>query len=191
MKNNMIDIICIVGTAGSGKDTILQNVCSHCGEDVVHPIISYTTRPRRDGEQDGKDYYFITETDFKKMIYNNEMIEYTVFNNWYYGITINSFSKDKPNIGIFNPEGIEKLKTFKNLRLIVYPITASPKTRLLRQINREINPNIAEICRRFLADQKDFDLYEHWAQINETAADFSDNVFKICSYIEGLWAENN
>ena len=66
------------------------------------------------------------------MIKNNEMLEYTIFNDWYYGTGLESIDKNKINIGVFNPAGVEDLFYNINIDLRIYYIVASDKIRLLR-----------------------------------------------------------
>lgn len=178
-------IICIVGKAGSGKDTILKSVCD-IAKNKVNPIISYTSRPMRQGEINGKDYYFITKEEFLNKIQNNEMIEYTEFNGWFYGIASDCLSEEIPNIGIFNPAGLESLKQYSNLKIYIFYITASPKIRLLRQLNREEEPNVDEVIRRYKADNIDFEICDEYGLKNETISDFAQIVGLIISYIDSL-----
>lgn len=84
------------------------------------------------------------------------MLEYTNFNNWYYGTGLNSLNKDKLNVGVFNPAGIYSLKKREDIKLLVVKVEVSPKERMLRQLNRETDPDCSEIARRFLTDEKDF-----------------------------------
>ena len=66
------------------------------------------------------------------------MLEATVFNTWCYGTSLKNLSKDKVNIGVFNPEGVEILRSKKDeINLTVIYIEANNKDRLLRQLNRE------------------------------------------------------
>ena len=60
---NKYRIIAICGKSAAGKDTMLQGMLEAMG-DSVHEVISHTTRPPREGEVDGKNYYFISRTDF-------------------------------------------------------------------------------------------------------------------------------
>ena len=84
------------------------------------------------------------------------MLEYTMFNNWFYGTSYDSLQPDAVNIGVFNPAGIRSLRKFDNIDLIVYKIVCSDKTRMLRQLNREEHPNVDEIVRRYKTDKEDF-----------------------------------
>ena len=61
-----------LGKSGSGKN-YYQNKQVICG---VKPIVLYTTRPMRSGEQDGVDYHFVTEKEFTRKANDNEFMEY-------------------------------------------------------------------------------------------------------------------
>ena len=93
----MFDVLLIVGKSGSGKDTFVSHLLKT--NDIYNKVITCTTRPKRENEQDGCDYYFKTEEELKNM----EMIEQTVFNGWYYGTPIFSFDTNKINVVIVNP----------------------------------------------------------------------------------------
>ena len=151
-------IIAIMGKAGSGKDTLLNALMKEEVFKDAFKIISCTTRPIREYEQDGVDYHFLTTTEFTNQILSGEMLEATVFNTWCYGTSLKNLSKDKVNIGVLNPEGVEILRSKKDeVNLTVICIEANDKDTLLRQLNREENPDCHEIVRRFSADEEDFD----------------------------------
>lgn len=151
----MKKVIALMGKAGSGKDTILKQVVSRHPE-LFNVIVSCTSRPKREGEQEGRDYYFLTDKEFEAKIDNDDMLENTSFNGWYYGIASSTLSDDKVNIGVLNPTGIRTIMRNRDIDLEVYYVRADDKTRLLRQLQREQNPNVHEIVRRFAADEKDF-----------------------------------
>lgn len=146
-------IVALMGEAGSGKDTILRKVME-LYPSFFHEIISCTTRPPREGEVDGINYHFLEVDEFK----NQEMLESTEFNGWYYGTSKSSLSEDKINIGVFNPAGVRSLMQIPDIDLTVYYVRASDKVRLIRQLNREENPDVEEIIRRFSADKQDFEV---------------------------------
>jgi len=60
------------------------------------------------------------------------MLEATVFNDWCYGTSLENLSKDKINIGVFNPEGVELLRNNENINLTLIYIEANDKDRLIR-----------------------------------------------------------
>lgn len=84
------------------------------------------------------------------------MFEATLFNSWGYGTERKALRTDIPNIGVFNPEGIYILKSNKDIELTIYKISCKDKIRLIRQLNREENPNVEEIIRRYQTDSLDF-----------------------------------
>ena len=153
---NKYQIIALCGSSGAGKDT-LQNFNCKKHPLLFHKIISCTTRPIRDYEVQGEDYHFISVGDFARKLLNNEMLEATEYKTeWFYGTPITSLSREKINIGVFNPDGVTALLNDDRLNVIVIYVTANDKQRLLRSLKREENPDCEEICRRFLADKKDF-----------------------------------
>lgn len=151
----MYNIIALMGEAGSGKDRTMQAVLAE--NPTFHEIISCTTRPMREGEAHGINYFYYTAQQFSEKVLDDEMLEYTVFNDWFYGTSFDSVRSDGViNIGVFNPAGIESLLARPDCNVIVFWIKANDKMRLLRQLKREENPNVSEIIRRFQADSEDF-----------------------------------
>jgi guanylate kinase len=160
MSDEKYEVIALFGKSASGKDTIQKWIVSNF--DFVHGIVSCTTRPIRENEQEGIDYYYLTNEQFAEKVLNGDMLEATSFNNWFYGTPIDALVKDKVNVGVFNIAGINCL--LQDSRIVVKPIMiyADDKTRLLRSLTREDKPNCAEICRRFMTDEKDFDDFDFW-----------------------------
>lgn len=148
-------IVALMGEAGSGKDTILHRIMEKYPS-YFNEIISCTTRPPRQGEKEGVNYHFLSVEDFIRKILNGDMLEATEFNGWRYGTDSQSLTIDKINIGVFNPEGVRCLQEDENIELYVFYVRAAGKQRLLRQLNREENPDVDEIIRRYKADTEDF-----------------------------------
>lgn len=159
-------IIALFGKSSAGKDYLQRWLVKNFD---VNKMISCTTRPPRDYEQEGVDYYFLTNAQFTEKVLDGTMLEATEFRAWFYGTPLESLSKDKINIGVFNPSGVACM--LEDPRLELYPIwvMASDKTRLMRSLNREESPDCAEICRRFFTDVDDFkDIdFDHVIYINE------------------------
>ena len=151
----MYNIIALIGEAGSGKDSIMQNILKKRPLQF-NEIISCTTRPMREGEAEGVNYFYLTPEEFANKILNGEMLEATSFNDWFYGTTYESLRSDCTNIGAFNPDGIRAMSGMPDISVTVYKVCCSDKTRLLRQLNRETNPNVDEIVRRYKTDKEDF-----------------------------------
>lgn len=184
---NKIKILALFGKSASGKDTI-QNYIVENYPTLTNKVVSCTTRPPRQGEQEGIDYYFLNSEQFLQRVNNQDVLEYTTFRNWYYGTTIDQLDKSKINVGVFNPGGIRHLLADPRLDVKAIYVQASGKIRLLRSLNREASPDCREICRRFLTDEEDFkDLsdieYDIWDN-NKTEADSA-----ISEYYSSLFAE--
>ena len=152
-----IKVVALYGEAGAGKDAILQGLMKTWGQYLnLNEIVSCTTRPPREGEIDHINYHFETVESFSQMVLNGDMLEATEFNGWFYGTPLFSLDPDRINVGVFNPAGLCALMEDSRLDVLPIHINASDKTRLLRQLNRENEPDVAEICRRYFADEKDF-----------------------------------
>ncbi|NQU30383.1 MAG: guanylate kinase [Anaerolineae bacterium] len=78
-------LIVVSGPSGVGKDTVLQ-LMKERGKLLFHFVVTATTRPIREGEVHGKDYFFISNDQFAKMIEDDELLEYAIVYNDYKGI---------------------------------------------------------------------------------------------------------
>ena len=87
----MNNIFIISGPSGAGEDTIISRLEKEL--DIMH-IITTTSRKMREGDREGKPYYFISEKDFLEKIKNNEFVEYAKeYNDNYYGLTYNELER--------------------------------------------------------------------------------------------------
>ena len=108
----------------------------------------------------------LTPDDFAQRVIDGTMIEATEHRDWFYGTDIRDLVEDKINIGVFNPDGIRAMSGMPGVEVEVFRIVCSDKIRLLRQLNREENPNVDEIVRRYKADKEDFfDLEFYYCEI--------------------------
>ena len=80
-------LIVISGPSGCGKDTIIGEVLKKTGDEAFLSV-SMTTRAKRDFEEDGVHYYFVSEEQFKSNIENDLMLEYAQYGSNYYGTPI-------------------------------------------------------------------------------------------------------
>ena len=192
----MYKMVIFMGKAGAGKDSMMQQVLKLLAEkniiSEVHEIISCTSRPIRENEAHGVNYYYYHPDDFAMKIINDEMLEFTNFNNWWYGTSYDSVRSDGiVNIGVFNPSGVRQLLDRPDCDVTVYWVTASDKQRLCRQLGREENPDVKEIIRRFNTDEEDFaDIdFDYTEVVNETFSDFYANAEQIVSQLESMIAQ--
>jgi len=84
-RKNYPLLIVISGPSGVGKDTIARKVIESDPEGFYF-VVTATTRPPRQGEVHGEDYFFLSTDEFAEMIENNELLEYAVVYNDYKGI---------------------------------------------------------------------------------------------------------
>ncbi|MDD4600096.1 Guanylate kinase [bioreactor metagenome] len=158
-------IFCLMGKSSSGKDTIFKLL--KADKDLsLKPIIPYTTRPKRENEGHGTDYFFIDQGVLEAYNRQGKIIEQreyqTVNGKWYYA-TVNDGQID---LARANYLLIGTLSVYNSLQVYfgsncVVPlyIDVDDATRLERAMNREKQqqqPNYNEMCRRFLADSSDF-----------------------------------
>ncbi len=182
--NKKYKILALIGKAGSGKDTLLRAVCDSVLP--IHEIVSFTTRPPREGEVNGENYIFVSGEEFAQAMLDGQMIEACEFNNWFYGTGYESLRTNIINIGVFNPAGVQALAHDPEVELKVVYVRAADKERLLRQLNREEDPDCHEIVRRFRTDEEDFmDIdYPHIEIYNDTLADLAVSTERLLDLID-------
>lgn len=154
----------VMGKSSSGKDTIYKKMLER------HPwfrtIVPYTTRPIREGERDGVEYFFVDEERLREMQESEQVIEVRSYNTrcgiWTY------FTADDGQIDLDAHDYlvIGTLVSYRALReyfgekkLIPVYIEVDDGLRLARAVERErrqAEPKYTELCRRFLADEEDF-----------------------------------
>lgn len=145
-----IKVIAIVGKSGAGKDYCMHRWAEASNTNI---IVSCTTRPKREYEVEGVDYHFLSEKEFAA----SHFLETASFNGWHYGTRYEDLDSSRINIGVFNPTGLKSLAAHDDIDLEIIYVKATDKTRLLRQLNREKNPNVKEIVRRYMTDEADFE----------------------------------
>lgn len=77
-------LVVVSGFSGAGKGTIMKQLMASHGDNYALSI-SATTRGPRPGEENGREYFFISTDEFKEMISNDELIEYAQYVDNYYG----------------------------------------------------------------------------------------------------------
>ena len=137
--------IIIVGPGGSGKD-YLRRIMVDRGFTYG---VSHTTRPPREGEEEGKDYYF---RDIKFFEDNQDMfLELQTFNGWKYGISKKEF--EEKDIFILSPAGLRSIsKEIREKSFVIY-VNPGSEIRLERLHARN---DADDVERRYIADIRDF-----------------------------------
>ena len=88
-------LIVLVGKSASGKTTLEKYISDNFRYDK---IVSCTTRPMRQDEVYGEDYYFISEGKFEEMLAHDELVEHATFNGWSYGISKKEIKEKKAEL---------------------------------------------------------------------------------------------
>ena len=158
-------IFYIMGKSASGKDTIYKELIEKMPK--FHSIVPYTTRPMREGEKDGVEYFFTGREELERQLASGKVIEsrtyQTIAGPWtYYTVDDGQFdvADDESCLMIGTLESYEKMCAyFEAGKMVPVYIEVPDGIRLLRAVKREENqkrPNYREVCRRYLADEKDF-----------------------------------
>ncbi len=181
-------IFCLMGKSSCGKDTLYKRILSDPSL-PLQTLVPYTTRPMRDGETEGVEYYFRTESQQQELERQGKIIELrsyeTVHGIWkYFTVNDHQIHLERHNYLL-----IGTLESFKKLRSYFGPDTLVPiyieledGERLQRALNRErlqTVPGYTELCRRFLADEKDFS-QENLQKAGITLS-FSNHDLEICT----------
>lgn len=137
-------MIVLVGASASGKSTIENELV----KEGMKKIISYTTRPPRNGEVDGKDYHYISESEFKEKLKDGFFAEHTIYRDWYYGAAKEDCTDDK--VIVTNPHGLRQLKKLGNIKIFAFYVKTPGRTRLIRMLQR--GDDVMECFRRYFSD---------------------------------------
>lgn len=154
-------IVVIIGRSSTGKSTILNKLVEKYN---YHNAISYTTRPMRQGEVEGRDYFFLDSNEIFDTMFDMglmfEKTEYLVDGEvWKYGIGHESISDGKTNCLIVNPHGLQQLlSTELRDRILIFEIVASTDTLIQRYWDRSDKSDRSKIqlVDRLLKDAEDF-----------------------------------
>jgi guanylate kinase len=84
-------IFVITGPSGCGKTTLVRQVLENV--ENVRFSVSHTTRQKRNSEQEGKDYYFVTKSEFEQMIKEEKFVEWAVIHGDHYGTSKREIEK--------------------------------------------------------------------------------------------------
>ena len=153
-------VVILSGASSVGKGSIREKLLADQDMKLFYSI-SETTRPQKEGEVDGKDYYFVSYKDFAESVKNKELLEYTEFNGFYYGTPKAQveFLTDKGKNVLIEVEaqgvGPIKLNIPDALAFFVMP---SSFEELERQVNENYKDNKASIEMRLNKAKMDMEL---------------------------------
>lgn len=143
-------LICILGESAAGKTSVAEKLMH---DSKMKKIITYTTRPPREGEKDGIDYHFVTQNLFAAMEKAGEFAETGEYNNWKYGTA--SCDCIDNGISVVTPSGFRKLKKNRNIKIISFYLNVPRRDRLIKSL--KTRDDIDECINRNLRDLGQFD----------------------------------
>ena len=158
-------IFFILGKSSSGKDTIFQKIKEN-NELDLKTVVGYTTRPMRENEVDGEEYFFVDRDRLEELKNEDKVIESRDYNTvhgiWsYFTVDDGQIDLNQDNyLYIGTLESYEQVRNFYGEdKVVPLFIEVEQGERLRRAVLREIEqsePKYEELCRRFLADEQDF-----------------------------------
>ncbi|HDD44493.1 MAG TPA: guanylate kinase [Candidatus Desulfofervidus auxilii] len=156
MRRNKGDIFVISAPSGTGKTTLIRILMSRFPEMVFS--VSCTTRPPRPGELHGRDYFFITETEFKNMVEHGEMLEWAKVHGHYYGTPL-PFIKEKLAAGKdiildIDVQGARQVKEKLPEAILIFIIPPSLKE-LKKRLLKRSTESLEIIAKRLKVAQKE------------------------------------
>lgn len=151
-------LIVVCGPSGSGKSTLLKRLLSE-NKDKLAFTISHTTRKPRIGEQNGREYYFISLEEIEKMIAAHEFVEYTEFSGNYYGTSKqavqDALKTNKLVILEVDIEGVKALNSLEEFKPIFIFIKPPSKQLLIERLSSRGSESVETLKKRLdRADQE-------------------------------------
>ena len=158
-------LFCMMGKSASGKDHLFRYLMQD-PKLAFTPVVTYTTRPIRKKEEDGREYFFCTEEDYAAMEREGRIIEARTYQTQY-GIWRYFTAEDgqidltsKSSLVIGTLESFQAFRAYygeeKVIPLYIEVEDGERLQRALRRERKQSTPGYAEMCRRFLADCEDF-----------------------------------
>ncbi len=158
-------IICLMGKSSSGKDTVFKRLLEQ-EKFPLRRIVSYTTRPIRDGEREGVEYHFTNEAEYEALQKQGRVIETRIYHTCHGEWRYFTVADDSLDLSHYSYLMIGTLEAYEQIcayygkdKITPVMLTLDDGLRLQRALDRERaqdNPGYDELCRRFLADGEDF-----------------------------------
>lgn len=153
----------ITGPSGCGKSVLVRRMLEEL--ENVEFSVSYTTRKKRDSEEDGKDYYFISKEEFERMIKEDSLAEWAVVHENYYGTSKREVERegaDKDVLLDIDIQGAQQIKKTFNKAIFVFilpPSFQELKKRIEKrgQDSTESIRNRLEVAKEEIKCYNDFD----------------------------------
>lgn len=161
----MNKLFVFTGESSSGKDTIIKHLMNYIKEHQLNILKfpSYTSRPKRFGEVNGDEYYFVDNKTFDKHYKEGKVVEYNTYNvkgeYWFYYSLLEQINlKEHSYVKICNPSGTAQLKSQFKGQVVTIHINCPSDIRKQRYMSRGTLDDSWE--RRYKQDIKDFKYFK-------------------------------
>jgi guanylate kinase len=176
-------LIVISGPSGVGKDALLQEL--HKRDLPLHFVVTATSRPPREGEVNGVDYWFVSVEEFERMIREDELLEHAVVYNQYKGIPKEQIRKamesGKDVVLRIDVQGAATIRKLCPEALMIFLSTTSEEELKTRLINRKtdtvenLNLRIQTACQELKrVNEFDYVVINKQDCLDKTADDIID-----------------
>lgn len=157
--SNKNTLIIIAGGSGTGKTTVESLLTQ---DPNIIKLVSTTTRPKREGEEHGRDYYFISKEEFETELAKGRFLEHVIYDNNYYGIhgkvvDLILETQNKNGVIIVDVEGMRQLKKYcqaKGYNTVSYWFQAESLEKMVEHM-RKRGTSDTEIIRRLIIEEKE------------------------------------
>ena len=154
-------IVVISGPSGSGKSTLIHMLLQRNPE--IYFSVSHTTRPRRKGEQNGRQYYFVSEPEFLNMRKENHFMEWARVHNHYYGTSHQEIKNKSEQDGMLildlDVQGARNLKQIYPGAAFIFIVPPSLEVLKKRLVLRQGGRDQSEIKGRLAVARKELSQY--------------------------------
>lgn len=176
-------LIVISGPSGVGKGTVRKALFNMGGHNLDFSV-SMTTRKPREGEVDGKDYYFVSREDFEQRIKDGKFLEYTEFVGNYYGTPLDKVEEaldaGKEMVLEIEVEGAKQVRKVKDDAVFIF-IAPPTMNDILKRLNARGTEGPEKIKERYEKAQREIGLaylYDYIV-VNDTVENAADKIIAI------------
>jgi guanylate kinase len=161
----MHNIIVISGPSGSGKSTMIHELLAEFPK--LHFSVSHTTRPMRKNEVPGKDYHFISEREFQKMLGGDQFIEWAEVHGHHYGTSWKEVraksGKGRTLILDIDSQGARNIKRQfpEAMAIFVIPPSLAELKKRLRKREKKWNKETQQRLQSALNELSEYELYDY------------------------------
>jgi guanylate kinase len=149
-------LIVISGPSGAGKDTVMQRMKERGLP--FHFVVTATTRPRRNNEVHGKDYFFVSKEEFARMIDEDELIEHAMVYGDYKGIpkqqVREALASGKDVVMRIDVQGAETVRKLAPAALMIFIATENEQD-LIRRLTTRKTETVDSLALRIATARKE------------------------------------